>query len=395
MAIIDESLTATDGNPFSWYVDSRVLDVEYARVFRGTWQYVGHVSMLSDPGSYITQALGGRIPIVVVRGEDGGLRGFLNACRHRGARIVQGEGRITRFMCPYHAWTYALDGALVSAPYCNLDPTFERSQHPLVPVAVDTWGPFVFANTGPDPHVSLADWLGPIPERLARNGIVPEELVFWKRESESGFSANWKIVAENWPECYHCAPTHRGLSTIIDINPTHEDRVASPYAVLMSNPASAGVLACKQQTADHTYDAVGPIKEAQYGVIFPNTVISVSPGQPNLSLSWLVPVGPERTLFGSDLFFGPDVEDSWIESLMDWYHAVGGEDDFVCTAVQHGAASGHVPRGRLMPTDELVVVFQRWVSAALSPHLEPHLAQPGGDRTRSSTTQDNKDLGSC
>jgi len=134
---------------WAWYTDPRVLDVEERRLFRPSWQYVGPLECVRRPGDQMVGRLL-RVPVVVVRDGDGELRGFLNVCRHRGSVVVAADGNAPRLRCPYHAWTYGLDGSLRSAPQCGPEIEAELGDLGLLPVRVATFGPFVFASAAAD-----------------------------------------------------------------------------------------------------------------------------------------------------------------------------------------------------------------------------------------------------
>src|SRR4029453_18036183 len=135
----------------------------------------------AEPGSFFSCDAGG-VPVVVVRDDTGGLRAFLNVCRHRGSLVCEGEGRRATLQCPYHAWTYGLDGSLRAAPRSELVPGFEREQLGLVQVQADAWGPFVFVN--PDPEAEpLAETLGELPALVDASGVDLGSLRFLKRAS--------------------------------------------------------------------------------------------------------------------------------------------------------------------------------------------------------------------
>ncbi len=194
--------------PWSWYVDPEILRREQERIFRTAWQYAGHLRQLPEPGTFFT-GRAGRLPVVVTRARDGELRAFLNVCRHRGFPVADGEGRRETLQCPYHAWTYGLDGSLRAAPRSDEEPDFRKEELGLCAVAVGTWGPFVFVNAGPDPE-PLADALGSMPAQVAELGLDVDALrhhVRWEAE----VAANWKIVCENFLECYHCQVAHPRL----------------------------------------------------------------------------------------------------------------------------------------------------------------------------------------
>src|SRR5438105_3462423 len=199
--------------PWSWYADEAVLRTEQERIFRRAWQYAGHLGQVVEPGSYFT-ASAGLVPVVVTRDREGDLHAFANVCRHRGFEVVKGGGRRETLQCGYHAWTYGLDGRLRAAPRADREAGFERDELSLVPVGVETWGPFVFVN--PDLEAPpLRETLGDLPELVASAGLDVETLRFHHR-GESELRANWKIVCENFLECYHCAVAHPGFSAMVD-----------------------------------------------------------------------------------------------------------------------------------------------------------------------------------
>jgi choline monooxygenase len=208
--------TRADGRtlPFDWYSDPAVLRLERDSIFRRTWQYAGRADQVAEPGAFFTCDLGG-VPIVVVRGKDGSLRAFLNVCRHRGSLVCEGEGKRETLQCPYHAWTYGLDGSLRAAPRSEREPGFDKTELGLMPVSVDAWGPFVFVN--PDAEAApLTDTLGELPELVAASGLDVESLRFLKRSSGE-YEANWKVCSENFLECYHCQVAHPRFSKVVDV----------------------------------------------------------------------------------------------------------------------------------------------------------------------------------
>src|SRR5438093_9549809 len=134
---------------WDWYVSPDILRREQELIFRSAWHYAGPLERLSEPGDRFP-CLAGAAPVVVVRDGAGALRAFLNVCRHRGSEIVKEPGRGATLQCPYHAWTYDLDGSLRAAPRSEREPGFDPATISLRPVLVDTWGPFVFVNVDLD-----------------------------------------------------------------------------------------------------------------------------------------------------------------------------------------------------------------------------------------------------
>src|SRR4051812_7997795 len=199
--------------PYDWYADPAVARIERDRIFRRTWQYAGHLGALDGPGSFFPTHAGG-VPVVVTLDRDETLRAFVNVCRHRGALVATEPRRRGTLQCPYHAWTYGLDGALRAAPRSDLEPCFEAGELGLRPVAVGTWGPFVFVNPDAD-AAPLADALGDLPEVVAAHGLDVGALRHHRRVSYE-LAANWKVAIENYLECYHCALNHPGFVEAID-----------------------------------------------------------------------------------------------------------------------------------------------------------------------------------
>jgi phenylpropionate dioxygenase-like ring-hydroxylating dioxygenase large terminal subunit len=337
-------VTSSDTLPFSWYSDEAQLRQERARIFARAWQYGGRADQVATPGSYLATDAGG-VPMLVVRDKDGELRAFLNVCRHRGAVLTDGCGTRETIQCHYHAWTYDLDGSLRAAPRSDREPYFDKADWSLLPASVGTWGPFVFVN--PDPGApALEEHLGDLPELLARD-IDLDGLVFHARV-EFGANANWKVVVENFLECYHCATAHPAFSESVDVHP---DRYS-----LEAHPTFASQFCAAKTTGER----------GQFHLSYPNTGINVFPGPPNLSIGPIVPHGPNRTERYLDYFFAPDVDADWLREFFAFDDQVGREDTVLVESVHRGMASGLLDHGRLLLASEpLLAAFQGWVESRL------------------------------
>jgi len=338
--------------PWSWYSDPEVLRAEEERVFARSWQYVGHAGQLARAGDYFTTTVG-RTPLVVTRAEDGELRALVNVCRHRGSVIAESEGNRHTLQCPYHAWTYGLDGSLRAAPRAD----FDLAEVSLLPARLEAWGPFLFANADAG-AARLRTVLGDVPSQL-RDGGVDVEAIGFHHRSEWTVEANWKIVCENFLECYHCPVAHKGFSALVDVSPDAyrleaAGLVSSQYGPLRDDGRAA-------------YDASGEVRRGQFHFVFPNTAINVFPGRPNLSIGSFSPDGPARTRRLLDYFFAPDADARWVEELLAFDDEVGREDTALVERVQRGVAAGAVESGRLLePSEQLVAHFQSLVRDALS-----------------------------
>jgi phenylpropionate dioxygenase-like ring-hydroxylating dioxygenase large terminal subunit len=336
------------------YTDPDLVAHERDRIFARAWQYVGHLGELGEGAGYVSGRVGD-IPIVVTRDRDGALRAFLNVCRHRGSVLASGKGARETLQCPYHAWTYGLDGSLKAAPRSSREPGFDCEGISLRPASVGVWGPFLFAN--PDPEAEpLADVLGELPKLVGAAGVIVEELRHHDR-AKSAVEANWKLVAENFLECYHCAVAHPGFSAVVDVSPdAYElelgESFSSQFGPLRRNGSGL--------------DTTGEVTRSQFHFLWPNTMINIFPGRTNLSIGPVLPAGAERTERFLDYFFAPEVEEAWISELLEFDGQVGAEDKVLVENVQRGVATGLIDHGRLLPESErLIVDFQQRLQAAL------------------------------
>ena len=342
--------------PYSWYSDPEILQRERTRIFRPAWQYVGHLGQLPQPGTFFAGSAGG-MPVVVTRARDGELRAFLNVCRHRGFPVASGEGRRETLQCPYHAWTYGLDGSLRAAPRSDEDPGFCKDELGLVPAAVGSWGPFVFVNAGPDPE-PLADALGSMPVQVAELGLDVEALVHLHRW-EAEVDANWKIVCENFLECYHCQTAHPAFAEVLDVS-------AEAYALSTDGRLSSQHGPIRESGRDRMR-LDGELPRSQFHFLWPNLTVNIFPGRPNVSIGPVVPVSAGVSHRFLDYFFGADVDEAWIDELLAFDDQVGREDRVLVEGVHRGVTSGALEHGVLMSrSEQLIGHFQQLTAAALS-----------------------------
>ena len=330
--------------PWAWYRDPAVLEREEDAIFRGTWQYVG---VLGE--HKVLPGWSGRVPVVVVQDEEGVERAFVNVCRHRGSTLVEEPGDRKTLQCPYHAWTYGLDGSLRSAP--RGEELGDCTDLSLVEIRLGSWGPFRFVNLdGEAPP--LDEVLGGVPQMLAEGGINVDDLAFHHRVDWE-VPANWKIAVENFLECYHCAVAHPGFSSVVETSPDRYRLESGPWHLSQFG-----------QLKDPTG---APLPEGQFHLIWPNTGINVFPGRPNLSIGPILPLEPARTRRILDYFFAPKEDETWITEFLEFDDQVGREDSRLVELVQRGAGAGAITDGRLLPeSEQLVAAFQSRVREALS-----------------------------
>ena len=333
-----------------------MLRVEQERIFARSWQYATRAELVTEPGS-MTPAWAGTLPVLVVRGGGGELRAFVNVCRHRGHVLCQVDARRETIQCPYHAWTYYLDGSLRNAPRADRERAFDQETLSLVPVSAEAWGPFVFVNPGREPE-PLASALGDLPRLLAEGGLDVDGLRFHSRTESDEYAANWKVCAENFLECYHCAVAHPSLAKTIDVS--HDAYVLEHDGMRLSQ------FSPPRGSDGAAYETEGPIERGQFHFLFPNTVVNVLPGRQNLSIGPIVPRGPERTYRFLDYFIGDDVDEDWLRGFLELDEQVGAEDRGLVEAVQRGIGSGGLDSGVLLPeSEQLIARFQALVLEAL------------------------------
>ncbi len=188
--------------------DPAVFAFEQDRWFARDWLCVGRAEQAATPGGYFLVRPGGE-NVIVLRGADGVLRAFYNVCRHRGSTLLEEPcGAVSKILCPYHAWVYDVDGSLRRARHTEGLSGFDPAANGLVPVRCETWQGFVFVSLDPAAP-PLTGWLGDLPEHFARFDLAALRRI---RRISYDVAANWKVIAENYSECYHCPATARACT---------------------------------------------------------------------------------------------------------------------------------------------------------------------------------------
>jgi phenylpropionate dioxygenase-like ring-hydroxylating dioxygenase large terminal subunit len=213
---LSERLRAGGTLPASWYTEEAVLRREMRAIFSRYWQYACRLDEVAHPGDY-RACRAGNVPVVVLRNQNDELAAFVNVCRHRGAEIVLDGSRGNRhtLQCHYHGWTWGLDGRLRAAPGAENEPCFRTEEFFLTPLAIGMLGPFIFVR--PDPQAPGWDeTIRELPPALLAAPSPLARLQFRERRTYD-MRANWKIVVENFLECYHCAIAHKAFANLIDL----------------------------------------------------------------------------------------------------------------------------------------------------------------------------------
>ena len=320
--------------PARWYIDPAFLEAERRAVFGRTWQAVGHASSVAAPGSYLACEIAGE-PVLVARGKDGALRAFSNVCRHRGSLLAEGEGRASVLRCPYHAWTYSLEGSLLGQPEFEGVEDWDRSKICLPQFQAETWGPFLLVNLDRQAP-PVAGILGAIPEEIARIGCPLGELKFSRRR-DYVIQSNWKVYIDNYLEGYHLPAAHPGLCRELDYQQYRVETFPTYSSQIAPIRAAAGRAAAEARR----YEYADSAHRALYYWIFPNFMLNVYPD--NLSSNIILPMGPDRTLTIFEWFAaGGEVA----QATIDFSDEIQREDIRICESVQRGLRSRNYSQGR-------------------------------------------------
>ncbi len=345
--------------PGPWYVDERIGDLEAQTVFSKTWQMVGRVEQVEKPGQFVTASIAGE-PIVVVRGNDGVLRGFYNVCRHHAAAVVTEPcGQASILHCPYHGWNYGLDGSLKGMPEFDGVKNFERQQNGLVPVKAEIWEKFVFVNLDPQ-TMPLHDFLGGLVKRVAPLGV--SKLRYFDSRTYD-IHCNWKVFVDNYLDGgYHVPHLHKGLSSVLDYKEytiENEDRYCLQSSPMVAGKEDAATASTRQGD------------RAWYFWQYPNLMINCYEGYMDTNLVLPLDVDHCRVIF--DFYFG-DVSDSrreYNEQSVAVGARVQDEDLGICEAVQRGLKSRAYGAGRLSVRREAGEhLFHRLLAADLKSGAE-------------------------
>ncbi len=367
------------------YFSPDVWQRERERIFAAEWVAVGRAEEVPESGNYLLLNLAGE-SLLLVRTPGGDLRGFYNLCRHRGCRVVlDGDTRpgapaspapSGRFpgaiRCPYHGWTYTLDGELRTAPFLENHDGFDRADFPLHPVGVDTWGGFVFVHLEPAAAAAsggtLLRQLGPVPERLARYPLAHLRV---GRRITYPVNANWKVMLENYNECYHCAGVHPELCRVV---PAFRERGGAALDWDRGVPHREGAWTFTRSgtTGRSPFPGLSEDERTRHKgeLIYPNFLLSLSADHVAAFTLW--PHGPERTTIVCDFLFHPDemARPGFDPSdAVEFWDLVNRQDWTICEGVQRGMRSRRFEHGFYAPMESGSLDIRRYVRERLGPEV--------------------------
>jgi Rieske 2Fe-2S family protein len=348
------------------YHDPAIHDWERANILRRDWVMVAREEDVPDPGTYMLVELDDD-PLMIVRDRDGVLRAFHNVCRHRGTAVAEEPcGKVVRFQCPYHAWIYDLDGSLIRAKHTEDLDDFSLDRFGLATVRLETWQGFVFLNLDPD-AAPLAAQLGDLVERWSRFDFSTLRSA---NRVEYDVTANWKFIAENYSECYHCPGLHPQLNrlTPYDVGGDYDPNGSwqggwmelADGAETMALDGGHGSRAGRPPMAGMTAEDE---RRIYYYVLWPTTFLSIHPDY--LLVHRLVPQGPGRTLvtcdwlFEADTIAAPGFDPS---DAVAFWDLTNSQDWHVCELQQRGTRSSSWVAGRFSNQEPSVHAFDLMMS---------------------------------
>jgi Rieske 2Fe-2S family protein len=352
--------------PQRYFVSPEIFAEEQKRIFSKQWILVGHQSQIAKAGDYVVSKVAGE-SLLVLR-QQSTIRGFYNVCRHRGTRLKEDVcGHASAIQCPYHAWTYGLDGRLIGAPHMDEVPGFNKADYSLRPVNLALWEGFIFVNLEKNP-IPLEEWFARLAGKFSHWNLP--QLRSAKR-IEYDVRANWKLIFENYSECYHCPGVHPMLSKVSPYDSAENDLTEGPFlgGFMKINKGKSLTMsgnACARAVGDKEGEVGVEGEEGKervfYHSIFPNMLLSMHPEYVMLHQLW--PRSPDRTLIVCDWFFHPEaagVSDPGYDpdDAIEFWNMTNKQDWHVCELSQQGIASRAYTPGPYSPRESIPAAWDR------------------------------------
>jgi Rieske 2Fe-2S family protein len=372
----DTSVRASDMKPAlapRFYRSQELFELERQRIFNTQWFCVGRAEQLANRGDYLHVSVAGE-SVIIVRARADTLRAFYNVCRHRGSRLIDAAACSGHFdgaiVCPYHAWTYNLDGGLRAAPFVRFDEGCPKENFSLVPVQIEEWGGFIFLNLGEKPAPPLLEQVGAVAERLSRYPLHDlrrgAQLIYDVR-------ANWKIIMENYNECYHCGPVHPELCALV---PAFRQAGGAGLEWNDGIPHRPGAW---------TFTASGTSTRAPFPglserekthhkgeVVYPNLMLSMAAEHVAAFTLW--PIEPGLTRIACDFLFHPsetNKPDFDAADVVQFWDVVNAQDWKICESVHDGMGSRGFRGAFYSPMEDPSLDIRRYLEKHLGVIEEP------------------------
>ena len=338
--------------PARFYTDVSIYEAEKEAIFYRTWHYAGHVSQVSDQRSYFTTKIHNQ-NVFVARGRDGKIRGFYNVCPHRGHELVEGAGKKNVITCPYHAWAFDFDGSLVNARNSENVSGFDKSQFSLREVRVEVFCGLIMINLDQNAQPFAEEFDG-LEQEIRQYLPRVDDLAFAQRDTYD-VASNWKVLVDNFLECYHCATAHHDFVDLVDMD---------SYRTITHKRYSSQCSAAPRTTKSAAYEFTPGDVDFGYAGFFvwPNFTIWIYPGEPNLSVLQMNPSEVERTTEYQDWFtLGGKVTKQLSDAISYQKDVLQPEDIGLCESVQRGLQSRGYNQGRFIVDNDLTELSEHAV----------------------------------
>ncbi len=372
----NSSMIGTRGQrtlPADAFLSVDIFTREQQQIFLNRWLCLARADEFSKPGDFRVRQIGSE-SVIVVRGNDGQIRAHLNLCRHRGTRLCEMEqGTFANtIQCPYHAWTYGLDGQLIGVPDETQFDSFCRNDFSLHVVACFSWEGFVWINLATDPEPFETCFAAVLKKFQAWN---LGSLVSAGRRAYD-VKANWKLIVQNYSECYHCAPVHPGLTKLSPPKSGGNDLVEGPILggyMEVSKPGGSLTLSgrsCGVTVGDLSAD---DLQRVHYYVLFPQTLLSLHHDYVMVHTLW--PLGPGQTRVECQWLFHVDSigREPWNpDDGIAFWDRTNREDWHVSELTQLGVASRRYAPGPYSNREAMSAAFDREYLRSMNPALKAH-----------------------
>ncbi len=346
--------------PGRYYAAPDVFALEQERIFARHWICVGRDATLAAPGDYFLVDIAGE-SIIVLRDQSGERRAYYNVCRHRGTRLCEAKtGRLSEtIQCPYHAWTYALDGRLLGAPHMHEVEGFDKKAYPLHSVALAEWEGFLFLNLDLAATPS-AQWFAPLAERFSRYNLATLRTV---RRIEYDVKANWKLILQNYNECLHCPTIHPELSTKLPYTSGANDLIEGPFLggyMEIKAPNESATLTGRACALPLGELAREDQRRAFYYALFPTMMLSL---HPDYAVFYMVqPVAPASSHVICEWMVHPEAPAAPgynIQDAEEFWDRTNRQDWHICERSQLGVSSRAYVPGPYSPRESIPAAWDR------------------------------------
>jgi Rieske 2Fe-2S family protein len=348
--------------PAAYYVDADYFTREMTALFGRMWICAGRAEQVERPGEFFVREVLGE-SVIVTRAPSGRVHAFYNVCRHRGTKLcTEHEGTFAgSIQCPYHAWTYDLEGRLIGAPHMDEVPHFRKDEYPLHQVHADVWDGHIFLNFSREPQ--------PLMEQLAD---LPSKFKQWRMEDLRlgrrivyDVRANWKLLIQNYNECLHCPNLHPALNKLSHYLSGENERLRATYM--------GGRMDLRPGVATLSMDGTCPraflpglsaedLRRVYYYAIFPNMLLSLHPDYMLVHTLW--PIAPDRTINICEWHFQPETlaQPGFTASdVIDFWDMTNRQDWHVCELSQAGISSRAYTPGPYSNREDLLYAFDRMI----------------------------------